>query len=378
MESRVNIVGGSLESKIEQLSFERQIPVVNAVSKDLVHIPSSIPNIRPRRNMSATPDSTPTALISAAKEPIGTVIPPTLERPVVSLVQNVQKVMEAAYNVHKVLLDKNMKSSKKVMEHFLQVKHIFRMECESIRQILQSGYRHASDYAASSQRAPNDRSISPKHCYLSAKSVLQDVQDVVQGYEKPLHEFKNQRNDLTEALKSSAQERQPPQGDPDISASTPFVNLSSRAQDPVGAFYNSLEDVHSSLQDILGFWDHHVSYLVLLVNRQTNFPTPGEETKAVVKLWVSYQAALLQASSSISESADAMSVDPVVAEGPFQKHTFPPSNLGQRDQRLAPSVHEHPHAMNPGRKPAGTHAETTKLFRSWMKGFFHFFSRKAQ
>jgi len=84
------------------------------------------------------------------------------------------------------------------------------------------------------------------------------------------------------------------------------------ARNPVFALYDALDGVQSSLNDVFSFWEAHVSFLKLLVNRQSNFPLPGDETKVTVELWISYQNAILRSSSSISESVDALDVNPVV------------------------------------------------------------------
>jgi len=87
--------------------------------------------------------------------------------------------------------------------------------------------------------------------------------------------------------------------------------MSEDVDDPVTTLFSAFDAVQTSLRDIQAFWEHHVGFLSLLVNRQTNFPVPGEEAKATFELWTRCQTALLQSSSSISESADAMSVEPV-------------------------------------------------------------------
>jgi len=94
--------------------------------------------------------------------------------------------------------------------------------------------------------------------------------------------------------------------------------MSEDVDDPVTTLFSAFDAVQSSLRDIQAFWEHHVGFLSLLVNRQTNFPAPGEEAKATFELWTRCQTALLQSSSSISESADAMSVEPVAT--PLTRH----------------------------------------------------------
>lgn len=103
----------------------------------------------------------------------------------------------------------------------------------------------------------------------------------------------------------------------------------------VTTLFSALDDVKSSLRDILAFWDNHTTFLTLVVNRQSNFPSPGDETKSTVEIWIRYQAALLQASSSISQSADAMTVDPsvVVMNGKARRRQTYPQGRVDRDDK---------------------------------------------
>jgi len=110
--------------------------------------------------------------------------------------------------------------------------------------------------------------------------------------------------------------------------------MSEDVDDPVTTLFSAFDAVQSSLRDIQAFWEHHVGFLSLLVNRQTNFPAPGEEAKATFELWTRCQTALLQSSSSISESADAMSVEPVatpLTRYPTRRITHP---ITERDRPL--------------------------------------------
>jgi hypothetical protein len=87
-------------------------------------------------------------------------------------------------------------------------------------------------------------------------------------------------------------------------------------KNPGTVLYDALDSIQSALKDVLTFWETHVAFLKLLVNRQSNFPLPGDETKVTVELWTAYQNAILRSSSSISESIDALDVDPVIPLAP--------------------------------------------------------------
>ncbi|KAH9476581.1 hypothetical protein JR316_0010493 [Psilocybe cubensis] len=253
-----------------------------------------------------------TALVVVNKDPPPIVRLQGLERPVSSLAENVQKVMGAFYDVHKALIARKG-LHKGTIERFKEAKHLFRTECESLRQVLQSGYRHAVDFTSSCQRAPNDRHISAKRCQLSGKSVLRDLQEVNRVYDRDLQSFRTQEKDLkdqlTEKNKKSGQSRSST-----LDSQQQQTPKDAHPELTVTTLFSALEDVRSSLWDILAFWENHAAFLTLIVNRQSNFPSPGDETKATVEIWIKYQAALLQASSSIAQSADAMTIDPAIVQ----------------------------------------------------------------
>jgi len=63
--------------------------------------------------------------------------------------------------------------------------------------VLQSACRHAADYATSSQSAPDDRFMSAKRCFLSAKGIYREVLELSRAYEVTLVDFNKQRSLLS-------------------------------------------------------------------------------------------------------------------------------------------------------------------------------------
>ncbi|KAF9555961.1 hypothetical protein CPC08DRAFT_765553 [Agrocybe pediades] len=255
--------------------------------------------------------------------------PSGLEKPLTQLSDNMQKTMAAFYDVHKGLLV-SKRASSVAIDQFKHTKHIFRAELETLRQVLQNAYRHSIDFSASCQRAPNDRYMSAKRCQGSGRAVLRDLQDINKAYDRNLEAFKTQRAILTGFLseKSKGGDRRPASYNPDASGTSP--------DSAVTVLFKAVEDVQTSLRNILAFWDNHAAFLTLVVNRQTNFPSPGQETKATVEMWTRYQTALLQCSGSIAQTADAMSVDPsvVVLNGkPHRRQTYPYTEAEGRQAR---------------------------------------------
>ena len=82
------------------------------------------------------------------------------------------------------------------MKQFKGKKDAFRIECESMRGVLQSSYRHAADYASTSQREPTDRSISMKRCLISAKGVHRDIQKILRVHGTYITDFEGQKSVL--------------------------------------------------------------------------------------------------------------------------------------------------------------------------------------
>ena len=218
------------------------------------------------------------------------------------------------------------KPTRQLMDLFLEAKHAFRSEFEALRNILKSISRHSHCFELSCQRAPDDRYMSANRCQLSAKALLRDLQTGNEEYQKVLVSFRDQQLSLFDFLNAKGLKigslrfwlvffhtltvihtaRQMSAG----------MESDVVAKNPLFALYEALDGIQSSLDDVLSFWGTHVAFLKLLVNRQSNFPLPGDETKVTVELWIAYQSAILRSSSSISESLDALDVYPVIPVAP--------------------------------------------------------------
>jgi hypothetical protein len=93
----------------------------------------------------------------------------------------------------------------------------------------------------------------------------------------------------------------------------------------VSASYLNLQDIGTSLRDIVAFWDDHVAYLAAISEKRVELIRPKAETLKSVESWTRYQSVLLAAISSISESSDAVMVDPVSVPNapPFSSGSIP-------------------------------------------------------
>jgi len=143
--------------------------------------------------------------------------------------------------------------------------------------------------------------------------------------------------------------------------------MSEEVEDPVTTLFSAFDAVQSSLRDIQAFWDHHVSFLS---NQQTNFPAPGEEARVTFEFWTRCQTALLQSSSSILESADAMSVEPVAT--PLTRYPT---------RRLTHPIPEDRPSLNPTRgvtRSLTDVASGVEAQKAQKKGFFAFIRRRFQ
>jgi len=130
----------------------------------------------------------------------------------------------------------------------------------------------------------------------------------------------------------------------------------------VFALYDALDGIQSSLDDVLSFWDTHVAFLKLLVNRQSNFPLPGDETKVTVELWVSYQNAILRSSSSISESINALDVYPDIPITPrktWRKGSYFSVHVGVVEPNVA--ANDEPHAVDATKESVGHVSFSSRL-----------------
>lgn len=128
------------------------------------------------------------------------------------------------------------------------------------------------------------------------------------------------------------------------------------------ALYDALDGIQSSLDDVLSFWDTHVAFLKLLVNRQSNFPLPGDETKVTVELWVSYQNAILRSSSSISESINALDVYPDIPITPrktWRKGSSFSVHVGVVEPNVA--ANDEPHTVDATKQSVGHVSFSSRL-----------------
>ena len=104
-------------------------------------------------------------------------------------------------------------------------------------------------------------------------------------------------------------------------------------QSALQMLYSSIGGVQECLRDIVAFWDYHIASLVLLIKGETNYPSPGDEAKAIFQLWMDYQVALLQSSNSISASADALTITP--RGSPIGRSNTLPTTLAEKTQHRA-------------------------------------------
>jgi hypothetical protein len=72
----------------------------------------------------------------------------------------------------------------------------------------------------------------------------------------------------------------------------------------------ALDQMSTALSDVLVFWENHIDKLAVLSSVPTaRFPFTSEELTSYVDAWKRHQTVLLTATSSISASSDAVTVN---------------------------------------------------------------------
>ncbi|KAF9481098.1 hypothetical protein BDN70DRAFT_931212 [Pholiota conissans] len=267
------------------------------------------------------------AIIIASKNAMDITVQPTLTHPIESLSDSIHKASRGFYDIHSLLM---RRKSTKALEQLKTSKVMFISEFQTIHQVLQGSYRHIIDFTSSCRRAPDERAVTAQRCQRSGKAILRDLQDVTRTFEAMLEGFEGQRAVLS-GISLSASKQSAIKGLTSANGEIP-VHYPPH-EDSVEILYEALESIQSSLKDLFVFWDGHVSFLNLVLNRQTNFPAPGEETQATVQTWTEYQRVILKANSSISQSIETMNMEPVVISietsrrMPWRRHTYPQTKL---------------------------------------------------
>ncbi|KJA26592.1 hypothetical protein HYPSUDRAFT_52466 [Hypholoma sublateritium FD-334 SS-4] len=269
---------------------------------------------------------TETAVLTVGKDELIITRTSVINWPVELLSDNMQKASRAFYDVHNLLI---RKKSPKALEQFTNSKNMIKSEFETVHRLLQSSYRHIIDFTSSCKRAPNERAVSAQRCQRSGRALLRDIQSITRTFDAVVETFKVQRSTLSTISSGNQYAKKgalAPAGE--LPPVYPFP------EDSVSLLYDGLDDICSSLKDLFVFWDGHVSFLTLVLNRQTNYPNPGEETKDAVNLWSEYQRILLKANSSISQAIETMSQEPVIPiimnrprQMPWRRHTYPQTKL---------------------------------------------------
>jgi hypothetical protein len=196
---------------------------------------------------------------------------------------------------------------------------------------LQHCHGHAEDYASFCQftltRRPADCLAFFSDIYIGAKKILGEANDIMEGHEKGYKDLRRNRSKLMATFsrtlppppilgRSRVPERR--RGSVDLTTDQ-YLQAAQAALRPdgiesVSASYLSLKDIGTSLKDITAFWDDHVVHLAAISEQRVDLVRPKAEVLKSVESWTRYQSVLLSAISSISESSDAVMVDPPVSQ----------------------------------------------------------------
>ncbi|KAF9039871.1 hypothetical protein BJ165DRAFT_343425 [Panaeolus papilionaceus] len=86
----------------------------------------------------------------------------------------------------------------------------------------------------------------------------------------------------------------------------------------VDSLFSSLHSMQTYLDEIIAFWDDHAEMLSNDINPSpsSNRNRLSPDNHDLAETWLGYQRALLDASSSIAESVDAMAVEPAIHPQP--------------------------------------------------------------
>ncbi|KAF9039876.1 hypothetical protein BJ165DRAFT_1550572 [Panaeolus papilionaceus] len=231
---------------------------------------------------------------------------PSLKQIVLSTSESIHHVNIAFYKLHKTLLiiaSSRMGNAPKAKPAIVQLKSgktLISQKAESLRRPLQSTYRHAGDFTLALQTTSRERDEFMQGCLESAKILRRDFLLFSDDFGTTLVQVEQGRSTLVVSEEEGGQSES--SGETDTSTNGAVKEL-----------FDSLHAVHSHLQEIVAFWDYHISQLshgISSSTRPSHVDDSSNHNTDIVTTWLGYQRALVDATSSIAESVDAMSVEP--------------------------------------------------------------------
>jgi hypothetical protein len=124
---------------------------------------------------------------------------PDMERPVVSLADNIQKAMAALYNLHMALINA-LGVTNPLLDQFRRSRDAFRSECDNLMLFLQHCHGHAEDYVSLCQftltRKPSECWAFFSDIFVGAKKLSGEADEIRVAHEKGYKELRRNRSKL--------------------------------------------------------------------------------------------------------------------------------------------------------------------------------------
>jgi len=253
------------------------------------------------------------------------VAPPDLQRGVTPLAYGVQESMASLYRLQQALIDaaKNDAQSDADVQLFLQNRDIFRADWTKYEDLLQQCHTYCLDYISLLENV----ATQPSSAVLTFSQSILDMgteihADVIRmraKHQRTYSEFLAYTSELSRGVSLSIMRRNTvPLGNAaDASEHTKALSLAQLRQhatdsvtgrELIATIQDSLRRIDTALRDLVVFWKDQVDELKSITSKPNATSTAEDPAKSVER-WARYDAAVLEAISSILQSLDAIVIN---------------------------------------------------------------------
>jgi len=255
------------------------------------------------------------------------VAPPDLQRGVTPLAYGVQESMASLYRLQQALIDatKNDPQSDADVQLFLQNRDIFRADWTKYEELLQQCHTYCLDYISLLE---NVATHPPSAILTFSQSILDmgteihaDVVRMRAKHQRSYSEFLAYTTELSRGVFRSLplmRRNTVPLGNAaDASEHTKALSLAQLRQhatdsvtgkELIATIQDSLRRIDTALRDLVVFWKDQVDELKSITSKPNATSTAEDPAKSVER-WARYDAAVLEAISSILQSLDAIVIN---------------------------------------------------------------------
>lgn len=279
--------------------------------------------------------------VNTGRSSKGAIANPDLDFAVQSLADGIQSAMRAMYNVQMALIESLpfSRGSSSILDEFKKIREHFRLEWEKHSTFLQNCFNYCDEWISLCDFAvalpPVGEGFALAGDVLAlAKAVCNEAVDVKSRHERLNRDLRRHKHKLASVLLSLENSRERTDGRrPHASSNAHFFQDSLRPNgtESLAEAYAALSNIGNALGDLLVFFKDHVDVLSKALSKGVGtFPMTLSELRTSAEKWRNSQFVLLGAMSSISESSDAVTVDPVVGSSYSDYYTRDEKGAGNK------------------------------------------------